>query len=329
MHAPFASRRIRGSSGRTSFAALPAAALLLLCGATGCSQAFRSSQDFSLSADWRDYERVVVRTRNGNVDLTAGAGDGISIEGERFARGATPEQAAAHLDQIEVSAAGDPQDPSTFLVEVLVPDEIRRYSAGANFRIRVPQACRAEISSRNGHVEVRGGRGEVAVETSNGRVRIADVEGDVRVHTSNGGIEASDIRGSLLAETSNGRIHAAAVAGECTLNTSNGRIEARDTAAGVTAISSNGSVLVEAAAVGEGNMLVRTSNGDIRLTLPAETRAGVTLRTSNGGVHTDLGEASVRRANHSRGWFEGELNGGGSTTITARTTNGRVDLVCR
>lgn len=328
MHASHRTSRARGALRRNSLAALPAA-LLLLCGATGCSQAFKATRDFSLSADWQDYERVVVRTRNGNVHLVTGAGDGISVEGQRFARGATLEQAAEHVDQIEVTAAVDPQDASTFVVDVLVPDAVRHYSAGASVRVRVPRACKAEVSSRNGRVELRGARDHVSIETSNGRVIVDDVEGDVRIHTSNGGVDVSNVRGSLLAETSNGRIQAASIGGECTLNTSNGRIEARDTSAGVSAVSSNGSVFVEAASVGEGKMLVRTSNGNIRLTLPADVRAGVTLQTTNGGVHTDLGEAALRHANHSRGWFEGELNGGGGATVTARTSNGRIDLLCR
>jgi DUF4097 and DUF4098 domain-containing protein YvlB len=328
MHSSLGVSRVRGAIKRTSRAALPAA-LLLLSGATGCSQAFKASHDFALSAPWQDYERVVVRTRNGNVDMATEPGGDIAIDGQRFARGATPGQAEERVDQVEVVAAADPDDASTFVIEVRFPDELRHASAGANFRIRVPQACKTEVSSRNGRVQVRGGRDEVAIETSNGGVVVEAVEGDVRVHTSNGSIRAADIRGSLLAETSNGRIDVASVVGECTLNSSNGRIEARETSGELTAVSSNGSIVVEAAAVGDGKMMVRTSNGSIRLTLPADTRAGVTLQTTNGGVYTNLGDAGIRRASHARGWFEGELNGGGSGMITARTSNGRIDLTCR
>ena len=52
---------------------------LVVLSSTGCTQAFKATRQFNLSAAWADYERIVVRSRNGDVSLMPGDGAKISI----------------------------------------------------------------------------------------------------------------------------------------------------------------------------------------------------------------------------------------------------------
>ena len=302
---------------------------LLALSSAGCSQAFKATREFSLSAAWDDYERIVVRSRNGNVSLMPGEGDEITISGVKRARGATPKQADEHLEHVEIAAGRDPANPSTFLIELRYPRALRRYSVGANFDIRIPQSCAADIDTSNGRIVVRDLQDRVDLESSNGSIFVEDIDGPVDARTSNGRIRAERIKGDLTAESSNGSIFASSVTGDCSFITSNGRIELERIEGNVSAITSNGTIRMEAVPPTDGRVVMRTSNGDIHVTLPAELAARVKLRTTNGRIHTDFADATIQKLSFGRNWFECALNGGEAGLVSARTSNGSIRFACR
>lgn len=302
---------------------------LLALSSSGCSQTFKASREFSLSAAWEDYERIVVRSRNGDVSLMPGEGDAITISGVKRARGATPKQADEHLEQLEIAAGRDPTNPSTFLIELRYPQALRHFSLGADFDIRIPRSCAAEIDTSNGRIVVRGLQDRVDLESSNGSIVVEDIDGPVHARTSNGRIRAERIRGELTAESSNGSIFASSVTGDCSFITSNGRIELERIEGNVSAITSNGTIRLEAVPPTDGRVVMRTSNGNIHVTLPAELSARIKLRTTNGRIHTDFADAIIQRLSFGRNWFECALNGGEAGVISARTSNGSIRFTCR
>jgi hypothetical protein len=295
----------------------------------GCGSVVRVSRDFSFTAPWEDYQRVVVNTCNGRVALAANGTSEINISGTKRAGGLTYAEAEENLDQVTIVAEPDGADPKTFRISVDYPLHLRNKSIGASFVIRVPEPCAAEITTGNGSIHAENLSDSVVLRTSNGRITLSDVAGDVRIRTSNGRVEAEDIEGKLCVDSSNGSVSVRAVEGACELETSNGSVETRDVRGDIRVTNSNGRIRVEATPPDDASVVLRSSNGSIHVTLPATMRADLTLSTSNGRVSTSMDQVTLTSPNWSRRRFEAVMNGGGGGRIVARTSNGSITFVCR
>jgi DUF4097 and DUF4098 domain-containing protein YvlB len=303
---------------------------LLAAAATGCGTALvRVSESFALDLPWDNYQRVVVRTHNGHVELLADETEALRVSGVKRAGGLTWGEAQENLEQLTIIAKPDGADSTTFLIELDAPDALRNKSIGASFDIHVPQPCAADIATDNGHIRLRGGKDSVLLRTSNGQITIEQVDGRIEAYTSNGLIHATFIAGDLYADTCNGRIIVDTIDGDCRLDTSNGRIRVRKANGSLRAITSNGSISVTGTPPPDGEVVLRTSNGSITADLPSNLRGTLDIHTSNGRVSTNLGSASLTGVRWSKQLFEAEMNGGGDGRISARTSNGSITLNCR
>ncbi len=273
--------------------------------ATGCAPLVQATGDFSFTHPWQDYRRVVVRVRNGPVEVRSAPGDQISISGTKRVSGVTLAEAEQNLEQITIEAEPDPQHAETFRVEVRCPDELRNRSASVKLCVDLPHRCEAAVETTNGSIHVAGLTGEVVLESSNGSLRATDVQGALNAVTSNGRIEIRQIAGPVQARTSNGSIQVEGVGGQCTLRTSNGDIR------------------LVADSTFRGPVELRTSNGSIHATLPTGLDAELRLSTSNGRVHVALGGATLKAAQASRTRFDAIMNAGGNL-ILAETSNGSI-----
>jgi hypothetical protein len=303
---------------------------LLAAAAAGCNGTLvRVSESFVLDLPWDDYQRVVVRTHNGHVELLAGETETLRVSGTKKAGGLTWGEAAENLAQLKIVAEPDETDPTTFVIELEAPASLRHKSLGASFDIRVPRACAADVETDNGHIRVRGARDSVHLRTGNGRITVEQVDGRVEAFTSNGLIHAVFITGNLRADTSSGRVIVDTVDGDCRLNTSNGRIRVRKANGSVWAATSNGSIVVSATPPPDGEVVLRTSNGSISADLPPNLRGTLDIQASNGRVSTKLGDVALTGVRWSKHSFAAEMNGGGEGRVSVRTSNGSVTLNCR
>ncbi len=295
----------------------------------GCTDLVRVRGPLQLDAAWDQYDRVVVQSRNGDVDVQVVSGSaGVRVRGEKWAGGLTGEAAKALLDEIAVTAQPDPGDARSLCIALNLSSDDRR-SYGADLNVEIPAAAAAELRSSNGRVSARGMVQRVIADTSNGDVILADIAGDVQVDTSNGDLTAERVVGSLIAETSNGNVTCREIGGHCRLDTSNGNIEIVAAKGGINARSSNGWVRVDATPPAEASIVLATSNGGITAHLPASLRGELDLETSNGTIQTDLGAATLNNPVWSKNRIRARLNGGGSGQIVARTSNGSVALSCK
>ncbi|HUU95076.1 MAG TPA: DUF4097 family beta strand repeat-containing protein [Phycisphaerae bacterium] len=295
----------------------------------GCGSIVRVSRDFSFTAPWEDYQRVVVNTHNGRVELAATGTSEIDISGTKRAGGLTYAEAEENLDQVTIVAEPDAADPTTFRISVDYPAHLRGKSIAASFVIHVPEPCAAEIATGNGSIRAENLRDQVVLRTSNGRITLSDIAGNVRVRTSNGRVEAERIDGELYVDTGNGSVSVRALEGVCELETSNGAVEAVDVRGDISVTTSNGRIRVEAAPPEDASVILRTSNGSIHVTLPATMRGDLTLSTSNGRVSTSMDQVSLTSPSWSRRRFEAVMNGGGGGRIVARSSNGSITFICR
>jgi len=309
---------------RLGIVSMGAGVALVGCGCTG--GAFRATRDFALTKPWENYERIVVRSRNGRVDLAVGDGNDVRIDGKMYIQGITLQDAESNLDELAVVAEADSESAGTFRVEFQVPESLWNKSPGASFRIRVPKACAATVDTSNGGIRAAGLKGVVALDTSNGEITVEDIDGRVEADTSNGRITARNVTGDLVAVTSNGDAKLDGATGTCRVRTSNGRVELSGARGNVEAITSNGDIRVDATPATTGNVVLTTSNGSIWATLPAQMTADVRLRTSNGGVDASFGEIPLKVRQFSRRSVDVSMNGGGAGKIVAETSNGPITL---
>ena len=304
--------------------------LAVLWFTTGCGiLPVRFERDFTRTAEWHAYQRIIVHTQNGDVKLAPGEGELVRIDGHLRADLITRDDAEKYIDQIEIVMRTEEEDPSTFIVELKVPRAIQYKSVGADFNIRVPVACAAEIDTSNGEIHVRKLKDRVVLDSSNGEITAEDIVGEVHVSTSNGSIEVRTASGSVTADTSNGDIEATNITGDCILTTSNGSIEATEIQGGVRARSSNGWIDVRARPEVYGQVALETSNGRITAEVPASIKGKMDIRTSNGNVDVQTGSAVLADIMTTKNRFRAEMNGGGIGCIQAYSTNGTVRILCR
>ncbi len=286
--------------------------LLLVTGVGGCviatGGAAQARRPFDRTTSWGDYERIVVRSRNGAVDLKVGSGTDVKVSGELYASALTQDRALEHLNELDVTVGPADNEPRTLVIAFDPPDWGPQCSAGATMRVVVPQPCPAEVS------------------TCNGRVSAEGLVGPVRLETSNGSVAAEGIDGDLTAESTNGAIDVRNITGYCELQTSNGDILAHDVRGNVLADTSNGRIAAEITPPIDGQVVLRSSNGSIDATLPGRMTAEWHLRTSNGRAQAHFGQTPVEIRRLSRTQVQATTNGGGSGRVEAATSNGSVTV---
>jgi hypothetical protein len=155
-----------------------------------------------------------VTGRNGEIEVTGGAGPGVEVRAERRVR-ANDEQTARELlrtlevreevtsSGVKISTAGEESSWAP-------PGLGRRAQARVRYRIRVPASPALTMTFR----------------TQNGGVRLTRVGGRITAATTNGGITGEDVSGALKAESVNGgiRLDMAAVSGDVAVSTTNGGV---------------------------------------------------------------------------------------------------------
>jgi hypothetical protein len=337
-------RNLHTAMRRTSLALTIAVTALATSGCQLDGGLAQARRNFALTPQWADYARVVVHSRNGRVELAVAPGAEFQIQGQTRVRGETQEQANANLDQLTVVAEPDAGDPGTFLVELRVPATLNQNSPAADFVIRVPKPCTADLHTSNGSIRAAGLKGPlvlgssngsitaedvagaVQAESSNGQITLDKVDGAVQAQSSNGSVTAKSITGDVSATTSNGRISVEKVSGKCVLRTSNGLIEVVGTTGDITARTCNAAIRVDGSPDATGVVVLETSNGSINATLPAQMNAAVELATSNGHIDAAFGDIPMKVREISKTRVDAGMNGGGPGRIKADTSNGSITL---
>lgn len=296
--------------------------------AVGCD-GVQATRKISYTVPWQDYDNVVIRSRNGSIELTSGKGSEVAVSGSISASGATIEEAQKRVKAVEIVSEPDKSNAKTLVIELRVPDELLNSNIGAGLVVTTPAASAADIKTSNGAISVEGLSGKVQLVTSNGRVSGRNITGTVKIETGNAGIEVRDVKGEVHAVTSNGSINVAGVDGNCMLHTSNASIHAASKGGMVTAESSNGSIHVEADPPAGAAVTAHTSNASVELFLPKAFAGELRLKTSNGRAQANLAGAAAKVQTDEKDAYRATLNGGGPSQAEAVSSNGSVRVELR
>jgi Toastrack DUF4097 len=176
-----------------------------------CDNASRETHDDSFTVG--DSARVVVKTGNGGISVTAGPGNEVQVVTTLI----SPEKITYSVIQ----------DGNTITVEAK-PKTGGTWGTclTANVVVTAPTMTDVDLHTSNGAISIEGINGSGVFETSNGAFNIFDVKGDFRGATSNGAVNIDGIEGSAELTTSNGAIDVRNAVGEVDLyiRTSNGDV---------------------------------------------------------------------------------------------------------
>ncbi|HEX3703879.1 MAG TPA: DUF4097 family beta strand repeat-containing protein [Vicinamibacterales bacterium] len=291
----------------------------------GPEQTDRFSRKVKIGRDGR----VSVQNISGDITVTAGGGDEVSIEAVKRTRGDHSQLASVHIDVDERSGR----------VDVRTTHTANNDRVSVDYTIVVPASASVDVKSVSGNLKVSGAHGVVRGETVSGSVTTTDtpqleyaksVSGDVSLSgvATDGDLTAGSVSGNITAKGVKARgLDLGSVSGDVNVS--------EVTCERLTVKSVSGNVEYGGGIAKGGRYEINSHSGDVRLALrnPAgfELNASSfsgTIRselpmTTGGGDSDDRGNRGRRRDgfnNHSMHATFGD----GSATVTVRTFSGSV-----
>jgi DUF4097 and DUF4098 domain-containing protein YvlB len=276
----------------------------------------------------------------GDIVVTAGGGDEVSIEAVKKTRGDKSE--LAHV-QITVEERGGRVDVRTDHEENRRDRNGRVDHVSVDYTVTVPASVSVDLHSVSGSAKVTGVHGSLRAETISGDVTVTDaprlelaktVSGDVVLNgvTAEGDLSAATISGNLRAKGLKARgIDLGSVSGDINVS------EVACERLGVKSIS--GSVEYSGGVAKGGRYEINAHSGTVRLLLANPAGFELNANSFSGSIRSELpltiGGDSARRSgdqgrrgpggNHSmRATF-----GDGSATIVVRTFSGDIIIAKR
>jgi DUF4097 and DUF4098 domain-containing protein YvlB len=174
-----------------------------------------------------------------------------------------------------------------------------------------------EVTTINGPIHVRGGRGTIILESVNGEITVEDAQGSLEITGVAGGVTLRNCSGDIVAESVGGSLELEG-------------ITSRDVEVGTV----GGSLRYEGSIEDGGVYTFGSHGGDIHLYLPGEMNARVEAVTLSGDMEVDFpgAPAEPTRGKGLPGLNEKELSfevGTGSARIDVETFAGTIRILTR
>ena len=281
----------------------------------GPEQSDRFSRRIRIGRDGR----FSISNVSGDITITGGGGDEVSIEAVKHARGRR-----ADLDRVHIEVAERPGR-----VEVRTESDRgwddRNGSVSVDYTISLPASAGVDAKSVSGVIKISNVQGIVRVE--NVKVELAkSVSGDVSLGgvTSDGDLSASSVSGSVTAKGVKARgLDLATVSGTITISDAScDRLDSK---------SVSGDIGYSGTIARAGRYNINTHSGSIRLTLSGSTGFELIANTFSGNIRSDLpitigGSQSGRpeRPRFGPGRSIRGTFGDGSASLSLRTFSGDV-----
>lgn len=279
--------------------------------------------------------RVTIANISGDIAVTGGGGDEVSIEAIKRTRGDRSE-----LSDVEVVIEERAGRVEIRAEHVRFRDRGRRGdSASVDFTVSVPASASLDVHSVSGTVKVTGVRGTVRAESVSGDVTTTDtpnlelaksVSGDVSLTgaAADGDLTAGSVSGSITAKGLKARgLDLSSVSGDVLLT---------DVTCDRLMIKSvSGNIEYAGSIVRNGRYEINTHSGNVRLTLANPPGFELNANSFSGSVRSDLpltiggdsgdrGSRGRREMHNMRATF-----GDGSAMLNIRTFSGGIVIAKR
>lgn len=236
---------------------------------------FEQREEISL-AERGGASTLVVKNSVGEVVVEgAQPGSDIAVRAVMIGKGRSQEDAAAALDEIEVTLEASASDPSVIEARSTHPRGSNRKNYEVEWRITAPEGMAIRVFNDVGEVTVNGFQGPIAVQN--------DV-GDVEVRGGGGG---------------------------ATIKTSVGDVDMAS-ATPIDVRTDVGEATVRVVGASQGPIAVMTDVGGIELTLPSAWAGVLDAKTDTGDVDIALPAGLVNLSKRGRTHVQGTLGAGGA-----------------
>ena len=280
--------------------------------------------------------RVSLANIAGDIVITGGSGDDVSIEAVKRTRGDRSELADVQIVVDERSGRVDVRTEG----EQNRSDRNRRSNhVSVDYTLTVPASASVDVHSVSGSIKATGVHGALRAETVSGNVTTNDtpklenaktVSGDVALTgaASDGDLSASSVSGKVTARGLKAR--------GLDLSSVSGDILVTDVTCDRLGIKSvSGSVEYAGGIARTGRYEINSHSGSVRLMLADPAGFELTASSFSGSIRSDLpltivGDSARRTGNSRRSRDVGNLHdmratfGDGSATLTIRTFSGDV-----
>jgi DUF4097 and DUF4098 domain-containing protein YvlB len=280
--------------------------------------------------------RVTVSNIAGDISVSPGSGDEVSIEAVKRTRGDQSELANVRITVDERAGRVDVRTDSLGFSR-----NGRGNGVSVDYTLTVPAGVAVELKSVSGNIKVNGLRGTVRAETISGDVTTTDtpkleaaksVSGDVRVSgiSTDGDVALGSISGNVTAKAV--KVHS------LELSSVSGDISSTDVSCErLTAKSVSGGVEYAGSIAKGGSYDVNVHSGNVRLTLASPSGFVLNASSFSGSIRSDLpltigGDAGDRDRRDRRGMSNRSMRatyGDGSATVTLRTFSGDIVIAKR
>ena len=289
--------------------------------------------------------KLVVDAAGSDVEVRAGAANGVNVQVLRTAKTNSNEKAKEIFERYPVSIT---QSGDTVTVSIKHESNMFKWSWGEDIRLKtivtVPHNFNLDVDTSGGDVSVTDVAGTIDTRTSGGDLTFTRVDGKLSghtsggdialtgnhggadLHTSGGDVTARDVEGALILKTSGGDISATNINGPLTAYTSGGEIQLASIVGSIDAHTSGGEIDASLAGSPKGDVLLATTGGGVKLTVPSSAAFDLDAETSGGDVSSDLA-VSVQGKRESDS-LVGRVNGGG-VRVKLRSSAGDIRIASK
>jgi len=257
---------------------------------------FHYEELFEETLSFKRGNKLLLRNKNGNIDIEGWDKDKVKIEARKGARAWSVNRAQKLAREIEVKIEGNEDG---IKIDTIYPDRLHWLvmDIWVKYKIYLPQQADINVSTKNGSIEVKSIEGTVIEEITNGVIRLTDIKGRINAETKNGSINLKNTYGDAKVNTKNGSIKLREVKGNIEVQTKNGSIDGKFPFLPVPS-----------------SLILNTINGSINLLLPEIPNLKVYASTKIGKVISDFPictQAELATTN---------------LTIKAETKNGKIRI---
>jgi DUF4097 and DUF4098 domain-containing protein YvlB len=299
------------------------------------------SEHFSRKVKLGRDGRFSLTNISGDIVVTAGSGDEVSIEAVKRTRGDKSELANV---QITVDDRAGRVDVRTEYDQNRSDRNRRGNSVSVDYTISLPASASADLHSVSGAIKVTGVHGSLRAETVSGEVTIGDAPRLEAAKTVSGNVLLTGVTadGDLSAGSVSGNVRAKGVkARGLDLGSVSGDINVSDVTCerlGVKTVS--GSVEYAGGIAKGGRYEINAHSGTIRLILANPAGFELNANSFSGSIRSELpltigGDSGRRDGDMPRGRRDASNHsmratfGDGSATIVARTFSGDIVIAKR
>jgi DUF4097 and DUF4098 domain-containing protein YvlB len=296
---------------------------------TGPEQTERFSRKVRVGRDGR----VSIANISGDIVVTGGSGDEVSIEAVKRTRGGQGELAGVQIDVEERAGR----------VDVQTSHRGRNDRVSVDFTVVLPATASLDVHSVSGSLKITGVRGSVRAETVSGNVTTTDtprleaaksVSGDVSLTgaAADGDLSAASVSGNVTAKGLKARgLDLGSVSGDISLSdVSCERLTIKTVSGGVEYAGS---------IVKNGRYEINSHSGTVRLLLDNPSGFELNANSFSGSIRSELpltigGDTRDRdpRDDRNRGRRRDDSNshnmratfGDGAATLSVRTFSGNI-----